>query len=68
MQISFVASEGVPFSKTGGLADVVSSPIYATGVGLVKYGVKFSSPNQIGDENVYSKVKKRMLHWLGEIF
>src|SRR5438094_5843726 len=25
MQISFVASEGVPFSKTGGLADVVGA-------------------------------------------
>ena len=27
MYIAFVASEGVPFSKTGGLADVVGAPV-----------------------------------------
>jgi len=59
---------GIP-RGVGGLADVVSSPIYATGVGLVKYGVKNSAGSPIGgEENVYSKMKKRLAGWLGEIF
>ena len=50
---------------------VVSSPIYATGVGLVQYGARNLFANHFrvrGSENVYSKVKKRMRSWLGEIF
>ncbi|MBI4211717.1 MAG: cell division protein FtsA [Deltaproteobacteria bacterium] len=54
----------------GGLVDVVRSPIYSTGVGLVLTGS--TSENQrrfkIRDRNVYSKVKDRMKEWLGEIF
>jgi cell division protein FtsA len=54
----------------GGLSSVVSSPMYATGVGLVLYGAKNMTANhfRVRDENVYSKVKKRMRGWLGEIF
>ena len=55
----------------GGLADVVSSPIYATGVGLVLYGARNLEASHFrarDTENAYSKVKRRMRAWLGEIF
>jgi cell division protein FtsA len=54
----------------GGLADVVNSPIYATGVGLVKYGSRNlqSSNFAIGQENVFDKVVRRMKEWFGEFF
>ena len=55
----------------GGLADVVSSPIYATGVGLVLYGARNLEASHFrarDSENAYSKVKRRMRAWLGEIF
>jgi cell division protein FtsA len=61
---------GVP-KGIGGLVDVVSSPIYATGVGLVQYGARNQMANHFrvrDGENVYAKVKKRMRSWLGEIF
>ncbi len=54
----------------GGLLDVVSSPIYATAVGLLQYGMKHRSDAKfkIKDNNVYSKVVSRMKSWLGEVF
>ncbi len=54
----------------GGLVDVVKSPMYATGVGLVLYGAKHSDLRhfKIREENVYRKVKHRMKDWLTEIF
>ncbi len=60
---------GVP-QGIGGLADVVNSPIYATGVGLVKYGSRnLQSKNfAIGQENVFDKVVRRMKEWFGEFF
>ena len=66
---------GVPVRKgvprgIGGLVDVVKSPIYATGVGLVVYGAKHSDRRmfRIRDENVFKKVKGRMSEWLREVF
>ena len=60
---------GVP-QGIGGLADVVNSPVYATGVGLVKYGSRNlqSSNFAIGQENVFDKVVRRMKEWFGEFF
>ncbi|MBI2067239.1 MAG: cell division protein FtsA [Deltaproteobacteria bacterium] len=60
---------GVPHG-IGGLVEVVKSPLYATGVGLVRFG----SQNQGSklfcsrEGNVYSRVKERMREWLEEIF
>lgn len=54
----------------GGLVDVVRSPMYATGVGLVLMG-STSTENKrfkIKDRNIYSKVRGRMKEWLGEMF
>lgn len=60
---------GVP-SKVGGLVDVVKSPVYSTGVGLVLYGKDHEGSRyfKVREENVYSKVRSRMRSWLGEIF
>mgnify|MGYP001439705101 CR=1 FL=1 len=60
---------GVP-AEIGGLVDVVNSPIYATGVGLLKYGSRnMQAQNfQIGQENVFDKVMRRMKDWFGEFF
>ncbi|MCF6178930.1 MAG: cell division protein FtsA [Geopsychrobacter sp.] len=54
----------------GGLTDVVNSPIYATGVGLVKYGSKHvDSPQfKVGQDNVFEKVAQRMKEWFSEFF
>jgi cell division protein FtsA len=54
----------------GGLVDVVKSPMYATGVGLVVYGAKHQDRRmfRIREDNVYKKVKGRMREWLEEIF
>lgn len=54
----------------GGLVDVVRSPMYSTGVGLVLYGAKHQDMRhfKIRDDNVYKKVTNRMKSWLGEIF
>jgi cell division protein FtsA len=60
---------GIP-AGIGGLTDVVSSPIHATGVGLVKYGSRnMQSKNfMIGQENIFDKVARRMKDWFGEFF
>jgi len=54
----------------GGLADVVNSPVYATGVGLVKYGSRNMQAKNfsIGQENIFDKVTRRMKEWFGEFF
>ncbi len=61
--------QGVP-SNIGGLVDVVKSPMYATGVGLVMYGRDHEESRffKVRDDNVYNKVKSRMRSWLGELF
>lgn len=60
---------GVP-RAIGGLVDVVKSPMYATGVGLVVAGSKNNAGQRfkVREENLYHKVKGRMKDWLGEIF
>ena len=60
---------GVP-RDIGGLTDVVNSPVYATGVGLVKYGSRnLQSRNfSIGQENIFDRVVRRMKEWFGEFF
>ncbi len=54
----------------GGLVDVVKSPMYATGVGLVIWGSKTQANSRfkVRDANLYAKVKDRMKEWFGEIF
>jgi cell division protein FtsA len=62
---------GLP-QKIGGLIDVVNSPVYATGVGLVVYGSKnmqvHEFPTLQSDDTVFRRVSKRMREWFGEFF
>lgn len=59
---------GIP-QRVGGLVDVVSSPMYATGVGLVHIGSRSDQQRfKVREKNVYTKVRGRMKEWLGEIF
>ncbi len=59
---------GIP-EGIGGLVDVVSNPMYSTGVGLVIYGSKQKrgSHFKIREDNIYSKVKTRMREWFAEL-
>jgi cell division protein FtsA len=55
----------------GGLVDVVNSPMYATGVGLVLYGSRHQSTEgrfRVGDRNVFAKVVKVFRKWVEEFF
>jgi cell division protein FtsA len=60
---------GLPIG-IGGLKDIVHSPMYSTGVGLVVFGSKSRQINKFRtrDQNLYSKVKSRMKEWMGELF
>jgi len=61
---------GVP-RGVGGLTDVISSPMYATGVGLGIYGAAHRDRRkfrQVTDRNIFDKVVARMTEWFGEIF
>jgi cell division protein FtsA len=52
------------------LVDLVASPMYATGVGLVLYGSrnKGQSRFKVGEGNIFSKVTHRMREWIEEFF
>jgi cell division protein FtsA len=60
---------GVPHG-VGGLVDVVRHPRFATGVGLVRYGLKNQDKNlfRVREENLYQKVSSRMKQWISELF
>ena len=55
----------------GGLADVVSSPIYATGVGLVLFGARRRTQGTIlagHDGAGVRRIMRRMREWFTELF
>jgi len=54
----------------GGLIDVVKSPMYANGVGLVMYGARKSQEmkGRVRDDGVYRRVKEKMKNWIVDIF
>ena len=58
---------GVP-CNIGGLQDVVRGPMYATGVGLVQFGLgqrpESRSRFRIRDDSIFGRVKRRMRDWL----
>ena len=52
-----------------GLVDVVSNPMYATGVGLVLYGAR-NRPNKkfrIRDDNIFNRLINRMKRWFRDV-
>ena len=61
---------GIPMN-VGGLVDIVNSPIYATGVGLLLYAMKnqySGSVHKFRNDNLFNKVFYRMKEWIGEYF
>jgi len=60
---------GIP-QNVGGLVDVVSSPMYSTGVGLVIYGSKYKTQSKYKsrEENMYGKVRSRMKELFAQMF
>lgn len=58
-------------TDVGGLVDVVNSPAYATGVGLVLYGAREGAAKDMyKNENisVFERIKTRMQEWFAEYF
>ena len=53
-----------------GLVDIIGSPTYATGVGLVLHGMKRHERNvyRLREDRIFSKVKHRMSDWFSEFF
>jgi len=60
---------GLP-QNIGGLRDVVNSPKYATGVGLLKYGARNLAKARfpIREKNIYDKVRGSMRNWIKDLF
>lgn len=59
---------GVP-QGMGGLAGMVDSPMYATGVGLLHYGMKqpsYGHFHKSNGEHLFTKIYHRMRDWFGE--
>lgn len=54
----------------GGLTDIVNSPMYATGVGLIIYGSKdyYRNVFKRSDGNIFNRVNRRMKKWFTEFF
>jgi cell division protein FtsA len=55
----------------GGLMDLVNSPMYATGVGLVLYGVRSErrvTVSPTDDDSLFDRTIHRMKRWFGEFF
>lgn len=64
------ARSGIP-QHVGGLLDIVKSPIYATGVGLLLTGgEQFGPDRQLNsrDKNLFFKLFSRMKSWFSEFF
>ncbi len=57
-------------SGVGGLVDVVNSPSFATGVGLVLYGAKQSGYERLSypTTSLFERVRSRMTAWFSEHF
>ncbi len=58
--------------KIGGLIDVVNSPAYSTGVGLIIYGSRNVGPREFpttkSEDSIFSTTTRRMKNWFREFF
>jgi len=61
--------KGIP-AGIEGISDIVSNPMYATGVGLVVYGSKNSTGAVFkkSEKNIFSKVVLSMKKWFNDFF
>ena len=69
MVFEMPVKRGVPLG-VGGLADVVNSPKFATGVGLVRYGARNTKKAKfsIRERNIYEKIRGSMKSWVKDLF
>ncbi|MBN2333566.1 MAG: cell division protein FtsA [Deltaproteobacteria bacterium] len=70
MVFEMQARAGIP-QHVGGLLDIVRSPMYATGVGLLIHGSKTlesSGRFSTSDKNLFNKLYTRMKNWFAEFF
>lgn len=71
MVFDMPVKRGYPFGM-GGLRDVVNSPKFATGVGLLKYAAKKIQARQhravAGESRAYRKVRDVMNNWIRDLF
>jgi cell division protein FtsA len=62
---------GLP-QRIGGLVDVVNSPVYSTGVGLVVYGSRNMGPREFpttkSEDSIFNTTTRRMKSWFREFF
>jgi cell division protein FtsA len=67
--LAMPARLGTPM-HTRGLVDVISSPVYATGIGLVLHAMGRQGRGLLGmrDDGFMAKVRHRMSYWLDEFF
>src|SRR5215468_2371296 len=59
---------GIP-TGIGGLVDMINSPMYATGVGLLQFAVKqhhYGRFHKFTDEHLFGKIYHRMRDWFSE--
>jgi cell division protein FtsA len=56
----------------GGLTEAARSPIHATGVGLIKFGMEHlhdsSTKHSVKHEDNFGKIFRRMKEWVKEFF
>ncbi len=62
---------GLP-QRIGGLTDVVNSPVYSTGVGLIVYGSRNMGPQEFpptkSEDSIFNTATRRMKSWFKEFF
>ncbi len=57
-------------NTVGGLSEIVKSPVYATAVGLLLYGMKHTSSSSNGTKgykNIFSRITQSAKNWFAEV-
>ena len=57
-------------NTVGGLSEIVKSPVYATAVGLLLYGMKhtsYSNNGTKGYKNMFSRITQSAKNWFAEV-
>ena len=57
-------------NTVGGLSEIVKSPVYATAVGLLLYGMKHTSHSTSGTKgykNIFSRITQSAKNWFAEV-
>ena len=57
-------------NTVGGLSEIVKSPVYATAVGLLLYGMKHTSYNNNGTKgykNIFNRITQSAKNWFAEV-